>query len=86
VHTAWEQSRALAYTPRPRPSFVDQLEKVSRAGEQRWRDDAGRIYTYDGEHGGELEVYSKRGRHLAVADVMTGEWIKPAVRGWSIDV
>jgi putative cytotoxic protein len=46
----------------------------------------GRIYEYDGEHGGELEVYNKRGRHIGVADVYTGDFIKAAVRGRSIDV
>lgn len=39
-----------------------------------------------GECGGELEVYNRRGEHMGVANIMTGELIKPAVRGRKIDV
>lgn len=77
----------MSYTPRPNPSFVDQLQKIRWSGPPRWRShDGQRIYTYDGEHGGELEVFDKRGYHIGVADIMTGEMIKPAVRGRRIDV
>lgn len=66
---------------------MDQLQKIKWSGKPRWRSlDGQRIYVYDGEHGGELEVYDKRGRHIAVADIITGETIKPAVRGRRIDV
>jgi hypothetical protein len=65
---------------------LDNLEKLQGWNGQRWRDEYGRIYTYDGEHGGELEVFNKRGEHIGVADVLTGEFIKPARRGRRIDV
>lgn len=76
----------LTNTPRPRPSYLDQLEKLNRNGKARWRDADGLLYEYDPNHGGEIEVYSKRGEHLAVAHILTGEWIKPPVRGRTIDV
>jgi hypothetical protein len=76
----------LTYTPRPKPSFVDDLERVRRSGKPRWRDAEGCLYEYDGEHGGEFEKYDKNGRHIGVADVKTGAIIKPAVRGRRIDV
>jgi len=77
----------LAYTHRPLPSFVDNLEKVSRSGGRpRWRDAEGCYYEYDGEHGGELEKYDKNGRHIGVAHITTGAIIKPARRGRKIDV
>lgn len=76
----------MTYTPRPTPSFLDTLERVIRKGKPRWRDVEGRLYEYDPSHGGEIEVYTKRGGHLAVADIQTGEWIKPARRGRKIDV
>jgi hypothetical protein len=77
----------LTYTPRPRPSFLDGLKKLRTIGsEQRWQGKDGRIYTYDPSHGGELEVYNKRGHHIGVADARTGEIIKPAKRGRRIDV
>jgi hypothetical protein len=76
----------LSYTPRPHPSFVDSLERMNHTGKPRWRDQRGRIYVYDGEHGGELEVYNKYGVHIAVADVYTGEFIKPGRKGRRIDV
>jgi len=76
----------VTHTPRPRPSYVDELEKVSRSGTGRWRDLDGNLYEYDGRHGGELEVFNKRGEHIGVADILTGEMIKPARRGRRIDV
>lgn len=77
---------SLSYTPRPQPSFVDCLEKVHWHGKSRWRNRRGWIYEYDPNHGGELEVYNKRGVHLGTANIMTGELIKPAERGRKIDV
>jgi hypothetical protein len=65
---------------------VDQLERVSRAGQPpRWRDPDGNLYEYDGRHV-ELEVFNRRGSHIGVADVFTGEIIKPPRRGRKIDV
>ncbi|MFC4110561.1 colicin E3/pyocin S6 family cytotoxin [Micromonospora zhanjiangensis] len=76
----------LSYTPLPRPSYLDDLEHLgARNGTRRWRDPNGRIYTYDGQHC-ELEVFNSRGHHIGVADVYTGEFTKPAVRGRKIDV
>ena len=77
------------YTPRPRPSHLDTLLRMTgRSGPPRWTDPRGRnIYTYDGAHGGEIEVFdAKSGVHLAVLDIYTGVVIKPAVKGRSIDV
>ncbi|WP_428963641.1 colicin E3/pyocin S6 family cytotoxin [Micromonospora fluostatini] len=76
----------LSYTPRPRSSFLDTLERMHHTGKPRWRNKRGHIYEYDPEHGGELEVYNKQGLHLGVADVHTGEFIKPARKGRRIDV
>jgi len=50
------------------------------AGRRRWKDAAGQILEYDPQHGGELEVYNKRGVHLGVQD-LDGKWIKPAEPG-----
>jgi hypothetical protein len=66
--------------------FLAGLERVSRKGSlARFRDDD-YLYEYDPTHGGELEIYNRQGYHRGVADVMTGEVIKPAVRGRRIDV
>lgn len=54
-------------------------------GEPRWRDRQGNIYTYDGLHG-EVEVFNRRGKHMAVVDIVNGRRIKPAVAGRKIDV
>jgi hypothetical protein len=40
---------------------------------------------WDGLHG-EVEVYNRRGKHLGVADAISGELIKPAINGRCIDV
>jgi hypothetical protein len=72
----------------PNDCFLRQgYRKEFKNGEQRWIDaNTGLIYTWDGEHGGEVEVFSKRGKHRGVAHPVTGEIIKEAVKGRSIDV
>lgn len=66
--------------------FLEQQERVSRGGEQRWRAvDGDRLYTWDDTHQ-EVEVFNKRGRHLGAADPITGELIKAARKGRTIDV
>jgi hypothetical protein len=66
---------------------VDDLEYLGQpTGRRRYRDrEVKRIYEWDSLHG-EWEVYNTRGRHLGVADAVTGELIKDAVRGRRIDV
>ena len=65
--------------PIPGPGFLNAGERLGYLyGEQRRRDRKGReMYTWDALHG-EIEVYSLRGRHLGVADPMTGKRIKSA--------
>lgn len=51
------------------------------AGRKVYRDATEAIYyTWDSLHG-EVEVFDKNGRHLGVANPITGAIIKPAVRG-----
>jgi hypothetical protein len=58
----------------------------ARKGEKRWRSkDGTKLYTWDWTHG-DIEVFSKRGRHLGSLDAITGELIKDAVPGRKIDV
>jgi hypothetical protein len=66
----------------PENCFLHDLAKLpTRGGERRWRDDSGhRIYTWDAMHG-EVEVFNSRGKHIGVADPVSGETIKPAVKG-----
>jgi hypothetical protein len=55
-------------------------------GEKRWRSrDGKRLYTWDALHG-EIEVFNARGQHLGAIHPLTGELIKEAVRGRTIDV
>lgn len=51
-------------------------------GRRRCRDADGLIYEANPSHGGELEVYDRRGGHLGVMDP-SGAWIKPRVPGRS---
>jgi hypothetical protein len=65
--------------------FLGELESLgSPHGRRRWRGGR-RLYEWDSQHG-EVEVYNLRGNHLGVADAMTGELVKNAVRGRRIDV
>jgi hypothetical protein len=55
-------------------------------GDQRWRSaDGKRLYTWDDLHG-EVEVFTRRGRHLGAAHAVTGVLIKDAVKGRRISV
>jgi hypothetical protein len=73
--------------PIPRPSILDEFESLGAPyGERRWRSDGGkRLYTWDSLHG-EIEVFNGRGKHLGSMDPITGEMVKPAVAGRTIDV
>ncbi|MGU3497726.1 colicin E3/pyocin S6 family cytotoxin [Mycobacterium sp. C31M] len=74
------------YVPRNPPDFLSEQAELPWRGESRWRDTSDqRIYTYDRRHG-HVEVYNKRGNHLGVLDVVTGEKIGDAVKGRKIDV
>lgn len=68
--------------PIPKPSILDGLRVVSiEAGRKVYKDATEPVYyTWDSLHG-EIEVFNKSGRHLGVADPVTGAIIKPAVRG-----
>jgi hypothetical protein len=72
--------------PIPRPGFLDGCEPLGYIrGERRWRDQDGRLYTWDALHG-EIEVFDKRGRHIAALDAITGTMIKPNRKGRRIRV
>jgi len=77
----------LTRKPLPKPSFLDGMDNLGFVhGDRRWRSKCGRrLYTWDEFHG-EVEVFSKRGKHLGVIDVASGENIKDAVKGRTIDV
>ena len=71
--------------PIPHPSFLDGMEYFGvRGGQKVWRSpDAQRYYTWDALHG-EIEVFTKRGKHLGALHAVTGALLKPAVKGRSI--
>ena len=73
--------------PIPGGCFVASLDRApAHSGPPRWRSkDGERIYTWDALHG-EVEVFNKRGRHLGAVDPCTGDPVKAAERGRSIDV
>ncbi|WAP56812.1 colicin E3/pyocin S6 family cytotoxin [Streptomyces sp. S465] len=79
----------MVYAPMPANCFLrsPRYRKEFKYGEERWVDQiSGLIYTWDGEHGGEVEVFSKRGRHRGVVDAVTGEYVKDPVNGRRISV
>lgn len=72
---------------RPKPCILDDFQYLGFVnGQQVWSSDRGkRLYTWDSLHG-EVEVFNGRGKHLGVQHATSGEWIKDAVPGRSIDV
>ena len=76
----------MAGVPIPKPSFLDECESLGLLyGSRRWRSmDGKRLYTWDSLHG-EIEVFDKRGVHLAVYDPL-GNYKSGKVKGRKIDV
>lgn len=72
---------------RPRPSFLDRQKKHHVAnGKQVWVSANGtRYYTWDELHG-EIEVFNRRGKHIAVLDPDGKLTQKEPVSGRCIDV
>lgn len=70
--------------PKPKPCFLDQFIKTYVDGMTKVYVDSENehYYTWDPLHG-EIEVFNKRGHHIAVYD-QNGIWIKNAVRGRKI--
>jgi hypothetical protein len=77
----------LGRKPIPRPGFLDTCDYLGYIyGERRWRDPVqDLIYTWDALHG-EIEAFTPRGRHTGVYHPLTGQQIKPAVKGRCIRV
>lgn len=74
----------MSYIAKPRPCFLDSLEKYKVIGNTQVYRANDKYYTWDGFHG-EIEVFNKRGYHIMVLDP-NGRVIKDAVRGRKIDV
>ncbi len=72
---------------KPKPCFLDKCIRYKvEGGFQIYKDPYEDLYyTWDFTHG-EIEVFSKRGRHLKVIDAVTGEFIKHAVKGRKINL
>lgn len=74
------------YIRRPRPGFLDDLERVRGRGRPRWRNlKSQRLYEYDPLHG-HIEGYNLRGEHVGVFDAVSGTQIGDPIRGRKIDV
>jgi hypothetical protein len=70
----------------PANSFLHHQEYLGWFGAKRWRSQDGEhLYEWDSHHG-HVEVYTKRGLHVAVFDGVTGVKIGDPVRGRKIDV
>jgi RHS repeat-associated protein len=72
--TAPKTLDAFASAQRERPKTPVQGGGGMRA---RWKDEKGRIFEWDYRHGN-VEVYSKRGKHIGEFDPKTGVQTKPA--------
>lgn len=72
---------------RPNPCYLDDMDDLGfENGNRLWRSQCKRQYfTWDSRHG-EIEVFNRRGEHLGALDAVTGEFIKDAVEGRSINV
>jgi hypothetical protein len=72
----------VARIPILSPSYLDGCDHLGYTrGDRRWRSkDGTRHYTWDALHG-EIEVSNPRGRHIGVADPVTGDIIEGVVNG-----
>lgn len=73
--------------PKPVPSFLDGFDKMKVVGGQQvWSNkDRTRYFTWDCLHG-EIESFNRRGKHLGALNAVTGDLVKPAVQGRTLDV
>lgn len=74
----------MSYIPKPKPCFLDSLQKFRVIGDRQIYRADDKYYSWDELHG-EIEVFNKRGRHIMVLDAQ-GNYIKDAVNGRKIDV
>lgn len=76
----------MSGVPIPADSFLKDCDSLGALkGQKRWRSkDGKRLYTWDSLHG-EIEVFSKRGKHLGVL-APDGTPKKEPVKGRTIDV
>lgn len=74
----------VPYIAKPRPCFLDGMEKHIMDGETQIYKSGDKYYSWDKLHG-EIEVFNKRGRHIMVYDA-DENYIKPAVKGRKINV
>ena len=73
----------------PPESFLHRIEVFGvRGGRKVWRNGRGRrvrFFTWDDLHG-EVETFNARGKHLGAVDAVSGEVIKDAVEGRTLDL
>lgn len=70
----------------PESPFLEQMERLKRQGEQRWRrPDGSLLYTWDRLHE-HVEVWDKRGHHRGAVDPVSGVFVKDPEKGRRIDV
>ncbi|MGA0785174.1 MAG: colicin E3/pyocin S6 family cytotoxin [Ilumatobacteraceae bacterium] len=75
----------MSYVPIPKDCFIRHLERYFYQGRHIWISNDRRFrFTWDRLHG-EVEVFSRRGRHLGVMDC-NSNLIGSAVKGRWIDV
>ena len=74
----------MPYIAKPRPCFLDGMEKYQVIHGRQVYKSEDKYYTWDEFHG-EIEVFNKRGNHIMVLDAQ-GNYIKDAVRGRMINV
>ncbi len=76
----------MTHIPKPNPCYLDGMTRLVRSGSSRWvSPDGDRLFEWDGLHG-EIEMYNRRGKHLGALHALTGQLVKPAQRGRTIDV
>lgn len=77
----------MVSAPKPKPCFLDDCIRYKVVGNfQIYKDPYEDLYyTWDFTHG-EIEVFSKKGQHLKVIDAVTGDYLKPAVKGRRINL
>ena len=74
----------MPYIPKPKPCYLDHMEKFRVIGERQVYKSNNKYYSWDELHG-EIEVFNKNGKHIMVLDT-AGKYIKDAVKGRSIHV
>jgi hypothetical protein len=70
--------------PRQLKAFPDARSVKPKSQRRRWKDNDGKIYEWDSQHG-TVEIFDKQGHHIGEYDADTGAQTKPRNSNYAVE-